>query len=61
MKLFFLFIAAVLILIAANPSEYATTPGEKENLQPCCNQNKCSEKENPVEPDAFSLFSIQSI
>jgi len=58
MKLFILFVAAAIILLAANPSKSPNTSGENDSAPPNCNKNKCIEKENSVEPDDFSLFQF---
>jgi len=58
MKLLFLFVAAIIMLFAANPAESPHTPGEKDRVSPCCNKNQCNEKENSVEPDDFFLFQF---
>jgi len=58
MKLFILFVAVAIIMLAANPSKSPNTSGENDNELPNCNKNKCIEKENSVEPDDFSLFQF---
>jgi hypothetical protein len=58
MKLIFLLLVVAFVFFAASPSEPANMPGEKDNVQPCCNQYKCIEKENSGEPDDISLFQF---
>jgi len=58
MKLFILLLVAAFVFFAVTPSEPAITPGEKDNVEPGCDQYKCIEKENSVGPDDISLFQF---
>ncbi len=58
MKLFFLFITAVFVLLATNPSESTDNIINSDNENACCNKNKCNEKEKLTEQDDFILFQL---
>ena len=58
MKVFFLFVIAVIILLATNPAESTDSSVNSNNEPACCHKNKCGQKETSTEPDDFIPFQL---
>lgn len=55
MKLFFLFVIAVVLLLITNPFSF-TSVSEKNNTEPaCCNKQKCIKEKPDDKDDPFSF------
>jgi hypothetical protein len=53
MKIFLLFAATIIFLLAANPSKTVNDSDKKDSVPASCSKNKCNEKESKGEQDDF--------